>query len=307
MTRLLLAAALLPGSAAATAAGSEGLEVVELARGIFAHRGVNALMTAENGGAIANVGFIVGEEAVAVVDTGGSVREGRALLAAIRRHTDRPVRHVINTHVHPDHIFGNAAFADTGASFVGHANLPRSMAARGNFYIGANRDLMGDSLLADVRIVSPDVVVDQSRRLDLGGRVIDLVARPVAHTDADLTVFVPDAGVLFAGDLVFLEHLPSIDGSILGWMKVLDDLAAGPDAIVVPGHGPLGVPLAEAIAPERRYFEVLAADLRAAIAAGVPLSRAVETAGRSEKENWTLFDQFNARNATAAYAELEWE
>ncbi|WP_099556075.1 quinoprotein relay system zinc metallohydrolase 2 [Hartmannibacter diazotrophicus] len=283
------------------------LPVVEVDKGIFVHEGQIDLMRKDNIGAIANIGFIIGDNAVAVVDTGGSALEGRELLAAIRKKTALPIRYVINTHVHPDHIFGNAAFLPTGATFVGHADLPRAMAAKGEFYVKANESLMGDALLADVRIIPPTLTIDQSMTLDLGGRTIQLTSWPVSHTDNDLTVFVPDVSLLFAGDLVFLDHLPSIDGSILGWLKTLDGLAAIPAKTVVPGHGPAAASMPAALDPERNYFNILAKDVRSAIASGTPMSNAVKTAGQSEAGKWQLFDDFNTRNATAAYAELEWE
>jgi quinoprotein relay system zinc metallohydrolase 2 len=293
------------GFASAGFAQERPLEITETAAGIFVHFGVHELMTAGNEGAIANVGFVIGDEAVAVIDTGGSPREGRRLLAAIRAVTAKPIRYVINTHAHPDHVFGNAAFAQAGTVFVGHRNLPRALAERGPFYVSAFRRSMGDAL-SGVELIAPQQQIADEEKLDLGNRVLTLRAWRTAHSDNDVTVLDAATGTLFAGDLVFLQHVPVVDGSLRGWLAALSPLAAIPAQRVIPGHGQ-AAPWPAALDNERRYLEQLARDCRALIAAGAPLAEAAQTAGLSEMSHWDLFLEYNARNATAAFAELEWE
>jgi quinoprotein relay system zinc metallohydrolase 2 len=283
------------------------LAMNEVAPGVFVHIGTIALMGRDNEGAIANIGFVIGSSSVAVIDTGGSVREGRALLTAIRARTNKPIGYVINTHMHPDHVFGNAAFADMGAVFIGHKNLPQTLATHGSYYLTNFREFLGDALMKDIRIIAPTKTVADTLDIDLGDRRLTLTAWPTAHSDNDLTVLDHRSGTLFAGDLLFVQHVPVIDGSLKGWLKVLDGLSQVPAQRVVPGHGPLVTQWPQGLADERRYLDCLAADLRAAIKRGIPMMTAVKTACAAESERWELFDAYNARNATAAFAELEWE
>lgn len=286
------------------------LPVEEIAPGVYVHHGVHQEATVENAGGIANIGFVVGDEAVAVIDSGGSPMEGRALLAAIRQVTQLPVRYVINTHFHPDHVLGNAAFAGKGVEFIAHKNLPLGLMMRRDSYVASYEAVFGkDSLrqAGEDAIVVPTHLVADRETIDLGQRVLEIRAFPPAHTDSDVIVIDRRSKTLFAGDLVFLERIPAIDGSILGWLKAIDTLRTIAADRVVPGHGPVTAPWPAALDPEQRYFEVLVRETRKLLADGGSLQQATDTIGLGERTHWLLFDSYNARNVTAAYTELEWE
>jgi quinoprotein relay system zinc metallohydrolase 2 len=282
------------------------LAVTEIASGIFVHNGVHEEASAANEDAIANIGFIVGADAVAVIDPGGSFEEGKALRAAIRSRTDQPIRYVILTHVHPDHIFGAAAFRDDQPDFVAHTKLPGALAQRGDYYLRRLRDALGDAATGS-EIVPPTLLVSDRLDLDLGRRRLVLRAHGPAHTDNDLTIFDDNTRTFWLADLLFVDRIPAIDGSVVGWLKELGEVSRIAAERAVPGHGPVSVPWPAAAEPERRYLEAVAGDTRAAIKAGIGIADAWRHVANSERRHWLLFDDYHPRNVTAAYKELEWE
>ena len=304
-TLLLVFAGLAGGTRIAQ--GEAFFRFSELAPGIRVHVPRPALVAKANQGDIANLGLVIGDEACAVIDTGGSPAIGEKFHAAIAAVTGKPVKYVINTHTHPDHLFGNIAFAGKDVTFVGHRNLPRAIASRQEYYLVSFRRQLGEELMAGMRFVAPTLLVEDELTLDLGNRRLVLKAWPPAHTDCDLTVYDQTTGTLFTGDLVFREHIPVLDGTILGWLKVMDGLASMKATLAVPGHGAPDDTWPAALDAQRTYFERLAADLRQDIKDGINLSRAIEAAAANERRNWALFDEYNGRNASQAYKELEWE
>jgi quinoprotein relay system zinc metallohydrolase 2 len=303
---LALAAAPLLRYAPAKAEG-EAADVMEVAPGVFVHQGRYEVQSPENRGDMANASFIVGDEAVAAIDTSGSAATGWELRDAIRAVTNKPIRYVINTHMHPDHVFGNAAFKADAPTFVGHYKLARGLATRADSYLTTGKQMMGEAVFEGSEIVLPTLAIKEPTTLDLGGRTLMLEPQPTAHTDNDLIVTDTQTDTLFLGDLLFSVHVPTLDGSIKGWLALLDELGQRKAARVVPGHGPKTMELPEALEPEQHYLATIAGDVRRLIGEGKTLAEATKTAGFSERDAWKLFDQYHVRNVTAAFAELEWE
>jgi quinoprotein relay system zinc metallohydrolase 2 len=286
---------------------SEALQVREIAPGVFVHQGRYEMQSPDNRGDMANAGFVVGTDAVAVIDTLGSAVAASNLRATITAVTDKPIKYVINTHMHPDHVFGNAAFKADSPTFVGHHKLARGLATRADRYFAVNKTMLGEKAFEGIEVILPTLTVENTVALDLGGRTLTLEAQPTAHTDNDLIVTDSATDTLFLGDLLFSVHIPTLDGSIKGWLALLDEIKKRNAPRVVPGHGPHAMELPEALTPEQRYLAAIAADVRRLLKEGKTLEEATKSAGFSEREAWKLFDQYHVRNVSAAFAELEWE
>jgi quinoprotein relay system zinc metallohydrolase 2 len=209
--------------------------------------------------------------------------------------------------MHPDHVFGNAAFKEDSPQFVGHYKLARGLSERSSQYLAANKDMLGADAFEGCEIVLPTLSVGDQIALDLGGRSLICEAQKTAHTDNDLIITDSATDTVFLADLLFSGAIPTLDGSIRGWLALIEQLENRKAARVIPGHGPHAMHLPEAVYAEKKYWSVVATDVRKLIKDGKTMEQATKTAGFSEQGKWKLFDQYHVRNVTAAFAELEWE
>lgn len=285
---------------------ADTLGMREVAPGIHVHQGIHQLPDRHNHGEIANIGFIIGDRCTAVIDSGGSPEQGKALKQTIEATTATPICYVINTHVHPDHIYGNLAFKQPGIQFVGHHKLQQAMAMRAPYYTEKAASDLGFALSPE-HFVPPDIPVKDSLELDLGGRTLRLTAHPTAHTDNDLSIFDTKTQTLWLGDLLFMGHIPVVDGSLNGWLGEIEKLRALPARQVIPGHGPVTAAWPLALVGEESYLRRLQTGIRAAIKQGKTLEQTMDEVGQSLRPDWQLFDDFHKRNVATSFAELEWE
>lgn len=293
-------------SHAQSSAGQDDFAVEKVADGIYVHHGKHLDIDTGYQGDICNVSFIVGSKGVAVIDTGGSLKTGQHLRAAIRKVTPLPVIYVVNTHVHPDHVYGNAAFLEDKPVFVGHDKLANTMELRRDQYAKLNEKLLHEDAKGS-DLIKPTLTVKDKLTLDLGDRKLELIAHPAAHTTTDVSLMDDSTSTLFAGDLLFIERTPVVEADIKGLIAEIERLKTSPAKRVVPGHGPVTTDWVAALGNAQRYLNQLLADVRASIRKNEGMEKAMATAAAAEKDKWQLFEVANRRNVNTIYPALEWE
>jgi cyclase len=281
--------------------------------------GVYAAIANDGGKAGSNAGFVVGSNGVVVIDTFEAVAPARDLLAEIRKVTNLPIRFVVNTHYHLDQTGGNAVFAEAGAVILAQRNLRGWLRTENLKFFGAAPKPEQKAMVE--ALVLPDAVYTDAIDIYLGTRQIQ-VRYMLGHTGGDSVVTVPDADVVFAGDLVWQKHLPNlIDAATGDWVKTLQKLLADhPSGTFVSGHGDL------ASATDVHDFQDYLVTLREAVskaqAAGKTDQTLVEavlpqlqekygkcaaagaTSAPPSPNCWGFFKGFSTRNIMQTAAEL---
>lgn len=267
--------------------------------------GVYAAIANEGGKAGSNAGFIVGSNGVVVVDTFEDAAPAKALLDEIHKIApNKPVRYVVNTHYHLDHTGGNAAFAEAGATILAHRNLRGWERTENLKFFG--KDPKPEYRAMVESLVLPDMVYSEAVDLYLGSRLVQ-VRYMLGHTGGDSVVIVPDAGVVFGGDLVWQKHLPNlIDASTAPWIRTLDKLLHDHSkATFVSGHG--DVASVSDVKDFRDYIQTLREDVAKAQGTGKTgqdLTDSVEAELKPKYGDWGFYKNFVKRNIEQTAAEL---
>ena len=285
---------------------ADGFNLQEVVPGIYIHTGMHVGLDSPHADDIANIGFIVGEECIAVIDTGGSFSIATQLKKAIKQISALPICYVINTHVHFDHILGNKIFQDKTTQFIGHHNLANEVIANQDFFLQEFPHALGEKP-NKTAIIAPTILVDKTLEVDLGNRKLSLVAHPAAHSYSDLSIYDHKTNTLWLGDLLFTERLPVLDGSLKGWLNILEELSKKDLKLVIPGHGPIAKKWPTNLQPQLDYLQKLLTDTRQIIAEDVFISEAAGRVAKEEKKRWKLHEQSHGRNVSKAFSELEWE
>jgi glyoxylase-like metal-dependent hydrolase (beta-lactamase superfamily II) len=277
----------------------------QVAPGIYAFIGETGLRTYENEGMNGNAGFIVTKAGVVVVDSGSSYQVAQKIHAAIRKVTKQPVKYVINTGGQDHRWLGNGYFKAQGAEIIAAAAAVEDMNARGAMQMEGLKGELKEKF-AGTELVLPTKTFEKERVLKLGGREIRILHFQPAHTPGDSIVWLPKEGVVFAGDIVFVDRLLGVlpFSSASGWLASFEEMAKLKPRLIIPGHGEV-CDLAKARRETADYLSLLLDHMVKAVNAGKDLQAAIDSLDQSAFSTLPNYDLLKGGNASRVYLEAE--
>jgi glyoxylase-like metal-dependent hydrolase (beta-lactamase superfamily II) len=303
-------AALIGTVFAMLATGSHAVEVrfERVVDNVYAHVGDIGARSAANEGLNANLGLVVTPAGAVLIDSGATYRSARDIHSAIRRVTAQPVRWLINTGGQDHRWLGNGYFEAQGAELIAHAAAVPDMRSRGGDQLAALRRLLGPAADATVPTLPTRLLEGPDNRLDLGGTVFEFRHRGGGHTPGDMMVWLPQAQVAFAGDIVYVDRLLAVlpASSTRAWLEAFAALAQWAPKHIVPGHGRV-TDLAAAASQTRAYLEALRAHMKRAVEQGIDVSEAVTSFDAKPFLHLSNAAELNPGNASRTYLEVERE
>lgn len=310
------------GTAAAPTPAGAVEEPVAVAPGLWLWPGQPGEIDPANGGRVGNAAFVVGSQGVLVVDSGTSLQQGQALLAAVRRTTPLPVRGLLLSHARQEFVFGAAAFQDAGVPVLMGQRSAQLMAARCEGCLKVLQRLLGEAAMRGTRLVKPDLLVpeavspangqtpapmpgDIAALLASIGRPLRLLGFGHSSGPGDVAVLDEATGTLIAGGLADVGRIPDVqDADLPGWQHALTQLQALPLQRLVGGHGP-AAPAAQALDDLQAYLRQLDARTRALAIAGAALSEVPDACTLPAFTAWDQWDTIHRRNASILFLRHE--
>jgi glyoxylase-like metal-dependent hydrolase (beta-lactamase superfamily II) len=270
----------------------------------------------ENEGNTSNAGFVVTDGGVVVFDALGTPSLGQALMEEARKVTDKPVRYVVVSHYHADHIYGlqamKAAFPNAvviaeerGLEYQENTEISDE---RADARLQQRRDALFPWVNKDTRVIPPDVVFKEQASIRLGGHQFLLIYAGPAHSSSDTMMMVQPEGVLFAGDIVQNGRVPfmnSDDVNTSRWLKSLEEVKVLKPTFIIPGHGRSSTQAAEAIAFTSKYIKYVRDEMQKAVDVWADFDTAYVQVDWSAYANLPAFSSNNRGNAYRIYLELE--
>lgn len=279
-----------------------------VAENVYAHVGDIGARSVANDGLNANLGLVVTAAGAVLIDSGATWRSARDIQAAARRVTSQPIRWVINTGGQDHRWLGNGYFKAQGAQLIAHATARPDMQARGRDQVQALAAVLKERIEGTEPVLPERWIEGEDSRIELGGVTVELRHRGGAHTPGDMMVWLPQTGVLFSGDVVYVDRMLGVlpVSNTRQWLATFAVIEQLSPAHIVPGHGRV-TDLATARADTQAYLAALRAHMKKAVDDGIDISAAIRAFDAAPFMRPLNAADLHPGNASRTYLELERE